>query len=281
LIGLLIECKSFAELFGMLIPVHVIGFIYALFVLKEVKPKATADEGHDNAAGPVDKEQPNRNNESTLELPVKRNLCREFFDPKLAIHCVKSFFKQRPYGVRSIIILLMLMHFVTIGITQGETSFTIFYQRTKFTWDADLNAYHNVFAIVTGLVGTIIAIGFLSKFLNVPDILLALISTGLSIVSRLAYGIARDTITFFIGTAIDFTAGIKFLGVKSIVSKVVPSDDLSTMFAIMGLFEALSGMVFPFIYPTLYVKFVTDNIDVALLFYLSAILFAAAFIVYL
>lgn len=152
----------------MMIPVHIIGLIYTLVFLKEVKPKATEDAAYDNPA--MENELTSRSQESTLQIhetaiveESKRNACLEFFDPRLANQCVKTFFKKREYGVRSIIILLMLMHFITNGINLGESQNAFLYQRQKLRWDVDTHIYNNVFAIVLGLIGTLLMVGVLSK----------------------------------------------------------------------------------------------------------------------
>lgn len=115
----------------MMIPVHIIGLLYAIIYLKEVKPKPTVEAAYDNPAMETVMELPNRSNESTLqisEIPVKvkkQNACMEFFDPRLANQCIKSFFKKRSNGVRSIIILLMLMHFITNGVVSLNTKYLV------------------------------------------------------------------------------------------------------------------------------------------------------------
>jgi hypothetical protein len=162
----------------MMIPVHIIGLIYAFVYLKEVKQSKAEDAAYDNPA--METELPNRNNQTTLQIsePVveeTKNICLEFFDPRLANQCIKSFFKKRDYGARSIIILLMLMHFLTNGVANGETQNIFLYQRAKLNWDIDYHTYHNVFSIVLGLIGTLLMIGVLSKFLKVSDIVLAVI----------------------------------------------------------------------------------------------------------
>lgn len=273
----------------MMIPVHVIGLLYAFFFLKEVKKeKADENAAYDNPALEVDqKELPNRKNESRLQIiePVveeeKKNLCLEFFDPRLANQCLRSFYKKREYGVRSIIILLMSMHLITNGVANGETQNIFLYQRAKLNWSVDLHTYHNVFSIVLGLVGTLLMIGVLSKFLKVSDIVLTLLSTALTFISRVIYSVVTTTEGFFAGTAVDFTFSVKFLAVRSIVSKIVPNEDLSTMFAIMGLCEAFAGVFFPYIYPSYYSYLLSDpSRDISEMFILSAELILISFITY-
>jgi hypothetical protein len=126
------------------------------------------------------------------------------------------------------------MHFVINGVVNGETQNIFLYQRSKLNWDIDTNTYHSVFSIVLGLIGTLLMIGVLSKYLQITDIVLTIISTVLTIISRFIYSIVTTTVGFFAGTAIDFTFSVKLLTVRAIISKLVPTDDLSTMFAVMG-----------------------------------------------
>ncbi|KAG5676219.1 hypothetical protein PVAND_006068 [Polypedilum vanderplanki] len=289
----LIKRWDYTQLFAAMIPVHVIGFLYAIFYLKEVKIEKKEDKkenaAYDNPTMTTTDEMISTNEniqsfeELTTETVVKsKNACLEFFDPQLATYCIRSFLKKRENGLRTIIILFMLMHFVMNGITQGETQNLFLYGRAKLGWDVDKYVYYNVFTIIAGLIGTSIAVGLLSKILKVADIFLVLISTAMSLICRGVYVFASSTVMFFSGTAIDFMYSVKLLGVRSIISKIVPTDDLSTMFALMGLFEALSGFFFPYIYPTFYQFLLKNpNYDVSYMFILSGVLFAFAFIVYI
>jgi MFS transporter, PCFT/HCP family, solute carrier family 46, member 3 len=224
--------------------------------------------------------------QSTLQVAEEtveksKNACLEFFDPRLANQCIQSLFKKRDYGVRTILILLMAMHFLTHGVVQGEGQNIFLYQRVKLGWDIATNTYHNVFNIVMGLIGTLLMAGLLSKYLKVSDIGLTLISTALTFVSRVIYSIVTSTTNFFIGSAVDFCSSVKFLGARAAVSKLVPSEDLSTMFAVMGLCEALAALIFAYIYPTVYQILLDDKTrDVSEMFHLSAGLLLIGFIVY-
>lgn len=271
----------------MMVPVHILGLLYAIFYLKEVKrDESKNDAAYDNQAMDV-KELPPDNSTIEVDEPEKlskssKNACIEFFDPRLANQCLKSFIKKREYGARSIIVLLMLMHFISNGVTQGETQNIFLYQRVALRWDISTNTYHNVFSIVMGLIGTLLMVGLLSKYLKIQDIVLTLISTALTFASRVIYSVASSTIGFFIGTAVDFTFSVKLIGVRSIISKIVPAQDLSTMFALMGLFEAFAALVFSYVYPTYY-QYLLDNKgtrDVSEMFHLSATLILITFITY-
>lgn len=264
----------------MMIPVHIIGLLYVFIYLKEVAPKPVT--GTDNPALEV---EGTTTFESTLQMdePVEetKNACLEFFDPRHAKQCISCFFKKRDFGARNIVILLLLMHFITSGLNQGESPNLFAYQRLKLSWDIDVATYHAVFSIVMGLIGTLLMVGLLSKFFQVADIVLTLMSTAMTIIAKIIYSLAANTVQFFIGTAVDFCTGVKTLGIRAILSKIVPSEDLSTVFALMGLFEALAGIVFNWIYPTYYKFLLDDNRrSVSEMFHLSAAFALIAFIVF-
>lgn len=267
-----------------MIPVHVFGFLYAILYLKEVK--VNDKMSYDNPAMSVDV-LPNDSDVADDKIVKScgeklKTSVLEFFNPEHAIKCITSLLKNRENQLRTIIILFMLMHLVCNGISQGEAQNLFLYVRAKLTWDVDTYVYHNVFTAVCGLIGTSFAVGILSKIFKIPDIFLVLLSTFFSIICRGVYIVATTTLSFFIGTAIDFTFSIKFLAARSIISKIVPSDELSTMFAIMGLFEAIAGFVFPFIYPVLYQFLLKSSYhDISEIFLLSGLLLIIAFVIYL
>jgi PCFT/HCP family folate transporter-like MFS transporter 1/3 len=261
-----------------MIPVYIFGFFYAIFYLKEVKipQKSLENAAYDNQAMAI---------EATENLKIQeksKNPILEFFDPQHAIKCITSLIKKRDHNLRRILILLMLMHMLCNGISQGEAQNNFLYVRSKLSWDADTFVYFNVFNAIAGLIGTGFAVGVLSKLFKLKDIFLVLFSTFLSIVSFGVLTVASNTFEFFAGAAIDFSLSVKFLAVRSIISKVVPADDLSTMFAVMGLFEALAGFVFPYIYPTFYEFLLSSpGHDISEIFMLSGILMVVVFSVYL
>jgi hypothetical protein len=268
-----------------MIPFHIIGFIYAIYFLKEpVKESDTKEAAtYDNQAMEMTSKDDINSNSNQVDSAVKhKNAFFEFFDPQHAIDCVVALIKRRENGLRMIIVIIMLMHFMMNGVIQGETQNIFLYARLKLNWDVDTYVYHNVFTIVLGLVGTSMAVGVLSKLFKVADIFLVIMSVFLSIICRGFYVLAATTIIFFAGSAVDFMYSVKFLAARSIISKVVPVEDLSTMFAIMGLFEALATFVFSYAYPTLY-QFLLDSkhYDLSLIFILSAVLFFIGLVFYM
>lgn len=141
-----------------MISVHILGFVYAVSYLKEVPAKKKA--AYDNPALEIETA-----GGTVQEREPEKNFFLEFFDPSLAKQCFRCLFKNRDFGVRIVLILLLLMHFLMNGMMQGETQNLFLYQRAKFGWDIDLSTYHNVFSIAMGekLIGIFVNLSVSSR----------------------------------------------------------------------------------------------------------------------
>lgn len=119
------------------------GLLYAVFYLKEIKVpqtsiSATEPESHPNGAtngvdnmafsdapvnGHDNKATVDGNgataNESDSEKPKKKNFCVDFFDPTLALACLKVVKMKREHMKHVIIWSLVLSYVLIIGTAQG------------------------------------------------------------------------------------------------------------------------------------------------------------------
>lgn len=265
-----------------MIPIQILGLAYTLFVLKEPKPySGKKDTEATTSTEILDQGATSLENIIADKVEEPKNACLEFFDPQLAIQCFRSFLKKRPFGIRRILIILMFMHFITIGVVQGEAPLNLFFQRETFNWDVGYHVMNNVFQIVMGLIGVAFAVGFLSKILKIQDIVLVIISSIFTISAKIIYSLSTSTVMFFIGTATDFTSNVKFLGVKSMISKLVTTEDLGTMYSVLGLFEAISIFVFAYSYPKFFEFLHENGYKLNHIYQLSAILVSIALIAYM
>lgn len=270
----LIKNFDYAQLFGMVIPIHIFGLVYFLR-LKE--PKQHQDEqkqGHDNLAmdemsqyeargsvksTPVEMLQSTTNIVESETAESSKNFCMEFFDLKYAKQCIAILFKTRENVMKSLLISLLLAHFLLISVPVGENIINFSFQRKVLNWDADYYSYNAAFGITTSMVGTVLFVGLLGKVLKVPDIFQAFVSVVFSMISRGIFISIHTTIGYVFGTFIDFAASVKLLVTRSLISKVVQDDEIATTYSLMGVLEALATFVFAYVYPTLYIKYVEVN----------------------
>lgn len=125
-----------------------IGLLYAIFFLKEIKVPKTSEpieenpttesttNGVDNmgftdapANGNNDrygKEEPGATVTDPETPKKKSNFCVEFFDPTLALDCIKVIKKKRENRKHFIIWALILSYMIIIGTAQGKSFVTLF-----------------------------------------------------------------------------------------------------------------------------------------------------------
>lgn len=129
----------FSELLIGCIPINIIGIFYIIFVLKEVTREKTANgdvagidnPGFENTRETSDgdnilhiRENKNgtENNLHVAEKEKKTNWLVDFFNPIVAVQCMKVIMRKRENQGRATIILLFFMYFIAIGPAFGKTS---------------------------------------------------------------------------------------------------------------------------------------------------------------
>lgn len=145
----------FTEIFLLAIFIYIIGLLYGIFWLKEIKVPVTSGEenggpqppvveskngnGVDNMAfqeasnaaeenkngqtnaGPMAATIPEEGGDAVAAEPrKKKNFCLEFFDPTLALACIEVVRRKRENHKHVLIWLFILSYIVIAGTVQGN-----------------------------------------------------------------------------------------------------------------------------------------------------------------
>lgn len=133
----------------------------------------------------------NGNREITLtmaEPPKKEPNCLiDFFNPIVALECVKVLMRKRENQGRATVILLFFMYFIAIGPAFGEEPNEYNFTRIALNWDGIAYSTYATYGNATSLIGTIIMVIILGKLFKVSDPFMGVIGTSLSCVSRIFY----------------------------------------------------------------------------------------------
>lgn len=190
------------ELLLICIPINLAGVFYVIFCLKEVeRPKKDEIElspGVDNPAFENaernlqlrETQNANGHHEMTISInqPKKEPNCLlDFFNPVVAVECVKVLMRKRENQGRATIILLFFMYFIAIGPSFGEEPNEYNFTRIALNWDGLVYSTFATYGNATSLIGTIIMVVFFSKLFRVSDPFLGIIGTTFSAVSRIIY----------------------------------------------------------------------------------------------
>lgn len=183
-----------------------------IFCLKEVeRPKKDEIElspGVDNPAFENaernvqirETQHANGHRELTIGIsePKKQPNCLlDFFNPIVAVECLKVLMRKRENQGRATIILLFVMYFIAIGPSFGEEPNEYNFTRIALNWDGVVYSTFATYGNATSLIGTIIMVVFFSKLFKVSDPFLGIIGTVFSSFSRIIY-VRITEILFFI-----------------------------------------------------------------------------------
>lgn len=190
----------------MCIPINVIGILYIIFVLKESKPiKKPEDNQTDISRRPSvipETEQTdaehlhsynmngNRGRRSTVHVikeKIEQNFFVQFFNPIVAIGCIRLILKKRENHGRRILILLLITYFVAVGPAFGEEPNEYNFTRIKLNWDGLKYSPFATYGNAVSLIGTIIMVGCFSKLCYMSDPLVGFLGTASSAVSRILF----------------------------------------------------------------------------------------------
>lgn len=191
----------------MCIPINVIGILYIIFVLKETKPadkteptevdisrrQSTVVETAQSDAEHLHSYNVNRGNRgrrSTVHIikeKIEQNFFVQFFNPIVAIGCIRVIVKKREYHGRRILILLLITYFVAVGPAFGEEPNEYNFTRIKLNWDGLTYSPFTTYGNAVSLIGTIIMVGCFSKLCYMTDPLVGFLGTTSSAVSRILF----------------------------------------------------------------------------------------------
>ncbi|XP_041776449.1 thymic stromal cotransporter protein isoform X1 [Anopheles merus] len=238
--GHLFKYLGFIKLCALCMITDSIGLLYGLFVLKEpVDTKRTST--------------PNVSNE--VDAKSTKPTLHQLFDIGLVVDCVKVFLKKRDFNCRNILYLTLLAYFINYGAL-GDAESAAILAYSQFSWITNLGTWIS-YDLLTTMLGTLLAMGVLSKRLGVSDAMICVFSVCFSLVGKPIMAIAVSTVKpylYYVATSIDVFEGSKMIAIRSIVSKLVGQDEIGKMLSILGIVDSAQVAIYPTIYSTVYLK---------------------------
>nr|XP_049702823.1 proton-coupled folate transporter [Helicoverpa armigera] len=166
-------------------------------------------------------------------------------------------FKKRETNFRKKIIMTLLVVAIVYGPNHGEHIITYMYLRYKLKWDALKYSLYSTYSIITHSLGALFSISVFSKRWGFHDSMLCLIS----IVSKLAGSIliifVQTDLHMFMVPLIEILNATTFTSLRSMASKLVPSEEMGKMNSLFSLVETLAALMFDPTYSKLYSNTIT------------------------
>ncbi|XP_057664105.1 proton-coupled folate transporter-like [Diorhabda carinulata] len=191
-----------------------------------------------------------------LDRPTLPNqpcaLIRDFFDVKHLLDTFRVAFKKGENKRRKKVMLLMLVVMVVIGPMHGEMSVGYLFTRYRFNWDEVDFSIFSTYSMVTNLIGTSFSVGVFSHVLKFDDAIIGIYSSMSKILSSFVYGFAKTSLVFYLGAIVEILNGTSFIAMRSIASKLVPTDELGKVNSLFGVCEALMPLLYGPMYNATY-----------------------------
>ncbi|XP_068081305.1 proton-coupled folate transporter [Anabrus simplex] len=196
-------------------------------------------------------------------------------DASQFVQAVRTATRPRQGYYRSSIIILALSIFSLLGPFMGEFSVLYLFVRMKFGWAEDDFGYFAAFKMIVILVGTMLSMGVMSRCLKLSDALIGVLACICQTITYSAYPFINEGWLMYIGQTLrrgdlkciyqtyrclfavaltEIMHGAALTVQKSIVTKLVSSDEMGQVNSILSLTEALVPIVVFPLYNTVYLQ---------------------------
>ncbi|KAK9497833.1 hypothetical protein O3M35_003749 [Rhynocoris fuscipes] len=218
--GILYQAIGFYGVFSTVAILYIAGITYGIIRLKEAKP-------------------------ATI---LSAAFIKELFSITHLSDTFKVAFKSRQGNLRLRILLVMCLSITLFGPIYGEMAVGYLFTIYRFQWDEVNFSLYSTYGIIINLIGTSLGIGLFTHVLKMEDAMLGAIAATSKIIAGICYAFASTPLIFYIVTLVDMIGGTGVIAMRSIASKLVPSEELGKINSLFGVCEA----VVPIIYQTLY-----------------------------
>ncbi|XP_050422969.1 proton-coupled folate transporter-like [Adelges cooleyi] len=258
--GILFQQLGFYGVYYISTALYLISLIYGIFRIKENPKRKTETEPVQILTGCTDH-------------------ISDFFNINHISEAFKVTFKREPHIRWLKIMMLMFVIVVVQGPMQGETAVGYLYTRIKFNWNEVDYSVFSTFSFMANIAGVGIALGIFSQLFKMDDSLIGIIAVTSKVVSGFVYAFASTELMFYIGSLTEMMAGSSYIVVRSILSKVVPQNELGQVSAIIAVIETLVPVVYKPLYSAIYNT--TLNVFPGTFYIVGAIMLIPAIIIYI
>ncbi|XP_068086482.1 probable peptidoglycan muropeptide transporter SLC46 isoform X3 [Anabrus simplex] len=189
------------------------------------------------------------------EKKREKQMCatvRDFFDVQHVAETFRVAFKEGKHDRRRRVIMLMVCCMVIIGPLHGEIAVMYLFTRYRFNWNEVDFSMFSTYSMITNLIGTMVSVGLFSHVLKIDDALIGVMSCTSKILSCFVYAFSTTDWMIYMAPIVEILNGTSFIAMRSIISKLVPPDELGKVNSLFGVCEALMPLVYGPMYSAVY-----------------------------
>uniref|UniRef100_A0A336LQC0 CSON010152 protein n=1 Tax=Culicoides sonorensis TaxID=179676 RepID=A0A336LQC0_CULSO len=262
--GPLFKLLTYIQFFALSMLIYLFGALFVYFFIEEVKSESesTSDIIITNSGVIVDNSNQSKRNsvqectksdEKLIESGKStKDMILEFFDPKLIVSCIEVLKRDRAAKMKKILIFSIMCQAMFFS-THGEQGLVLLFARTALKWTTEFGLFV-MFLTGVGLLGTgIVTVVFVNIF-QIHDATLGIISVIGSIISKPIVAFSTSTSTIYYAVVIDLFGHARYIAIKSMISKIVETEELGRVYSILGVMDNLDILILAPIYSVIYYK---------------------------
>lgn len=181
-----------------------------------------------------------------------REHLHDFFDLGNVKLTLSTVFKKRSNDGRKHLLLLLATLFPHLVAFFGSASVMYLFVRLKYSWDILTYSYFSAFTICAVAVGLVLTLVIFVRWLHVSDLWLAIGGTLCGLIYNLAVTFSVSSTTLCLAVIPAAFSSIGMLSIRSMISKLVPSEEQGKVFSVSASLDALAPIVTSVGYSQLY-----------------------------
>lgn len=193
--------------------------------------------------------------ESIDNVPINVKSCdkiNSLISPKHITEMFQTCFKQRSFKERRILLCLILILGLNRFSIDGNLTVGYLFERLQFNWTLeDHNTYYAINIILT-IFGSVIGISFLKKRLNFSDLNLLCLALLSFLIDSILKAFAFKSWHMFFTSSLSMLRVISNPLCRSLISSIVPHNEIGKIFSLTTTFEALNSFVSPPLFTLVY-----------------------------
>lgn len=177
---------------------------------------------------------------------------KELVSPGPVVEMLRTCFKRRSFHERRILWSLIVILMFTIFTMNGTGNVAYLFVREKFQWTLKDSTLYDSSTMLITIVGCLIGLVVMKKLLNISDLTLVFVSIISMLVDAVIKAFAQTPIQMYVSSGISLFRVLCAPMCRSLISTIIPSNEIGKVFSITSSFEAVSSLIASPLYTFIY-----------------------------
>ncbi|XP_032519811.2 probable peptidoglycan muropeptide transporter SLC46 [Danaus plexippus] len=173
-------------------------------------------------------------------------------DFKLIKEMLRTCFKRRPNHGRAQILLLTIANSLSVFILFGNMSLQYMYTRQKLHWAIKQYTLYSAVHTTVSFFGSFFGVMIVQKLFKVTDLTFSTIAYVSDTIEYVIITFATVSWQMYAAAGISLFRGLSSPLIRSLLTKILPPEDIAKVFALMCAIEGISPLISPALYNSLY-----------------------------